>query len=374
MKPVAVIGAGLAGSALALRLAAAGRRVLVFERERVPVHKVCGEFLSREACLYLAAAGVDLHGLGAVPIRTLRVCAGAEVATFPLPFTALSLSRRALDQALLERALARGAVVRRGAKVQALTRAANGWRIQLEGGECCEAADVFLATGKHDLRAQRRPPGLQNDLVAFKLHFRLTAPQTAALAQHVELVLYEGGYAGLEPVEQDTANLCLLIRRHQLRDLQGWPPLIAALRAQAPQLALRLEGAEPCWDRPLAVSMIPYGYVCRSAHGVWRLGDQAAVIPSFSGDGMSIALHSAELAASTYLAGEQPARYQRRLARDVAPQVMLATALSHALVRSVWQGRLLSVVRHWPRLVSSLVFHTRVSDAALARAACLGQP
>jgi flavin-dependent dehydrogenase len=338
MRPVAVIGAGLAGAALALRLAAAGRRVLVFERERAPVHKVCGEFLSREACLYLSVAGVDLTTLGAVPIHALRVCAGAQIAAFPLPFTALSLSRRALDEALLECARGQGAIVRRGAKVQGLTRVASGFRVQLDSGEHCEASDVFLATGKHDLREQKRPPGLQHDLVAFKLHFRLTTPQHAELARHVELMLFEGGYAGLEPVER------------------------------------RLEAAQPCWDRPLTVSAIPYGYVCRrTADGLWRLGDQAAVIPSFSGDGMSIALHSAELAAATYLAGQPSTMYQRRLARDVGPQVLLATALSHALVRSTWQRSLLRVARGWPELVSSLVFHTRVSDAALARAACLRQ-
>jgi flavin-dependent dehydrogenase len=124
----------------------------------------------------------------------------------------------------------------------------------------------------------------------------------------------------------------------------------------------------------VTVATIPYGYVCRRADGLWRLGDQAAVIPSFSGDGMSIALHSAELAAATYLAGQPPALYQRRLARDVAPQVLLATALSHALVRSTWQARLLHLARRWPRLVSSVVFHTRVSDSALARVAYVGQP
>ena len=42
-----VIGGGLAGSMVALRLAAAGREVTLLERERTAHHKVCGEFLSR---------------------------------------------------------------------------------------------------------------------------------------------------------------------------------------------------------------------------------------------------------------------------------------------------------------------------------------
>ncbi len=96
---------------------------------------------------------------------------------------------------------------------------------------------------------------------------------------------------------------------------------------------------------------IPYGHVRRRSDGIWRLGDQAAVIASFSGDGISIALHSAELAAATYLEGGDADAYQRRLSRDVTGQVLLATALSHALVRRPAQAALGAAAR--PALSSS---------------------
>jgi flavin-dependent dehydrogenase len=139
------------------------------------------------------------------------------------------------------------------------------------------------------------------------------------------------------------------------------------MRAESPHLDRRLEGAEPCWKRPLALSAIPYGSVRRRADGLWRLGDQAAVIPSFSGDGMSIALHSAELAAATYLAGDDAEAYQRWLARDVTGQVLLATLLSHGLVRRMGQAALGRVARLAPGLMSTVAFYTRVSDAAVLR-------
>ena len=50
-----MIGGGLAGSMVAMRLASAGREVVLLEKEREAHHKVCGEFLSREAIHYLAA-------------------------------------------------------------------------------------------------------------------------------------------------------------------------------------------------------------------------------------------------------------------------------------------------------------------------------
>src|SRR6201999_3729739 len=98
-------------------------------------------------------------------------------------------------------------------------------------------------------------------------------------------------------------------------------------------------GPQPCWDRPLAISSIPYGYVRREGDDVWRLGDQAAVIPSFAGDGMSIALHSARLAATYHMRGETAAAYQRRMARDVGTAVRAATLLSQLSVHG--PGRVL---------------------------------
>src|SRR3546814_3649874 len=90
-----------------------------------------------------------------------------------------------------------------------------------------------------------------------------------------------------------------------------------------PLLRERLEGAEPLLTRPLAVARIPYGFLHTPGSadgGVYRLGDQAAVIPSFSGDGMAIALHSGIAAADSFLAGSAAADYHMRLRRRLACQ------------------------------------------------------
>ncbi len=370
-----VIGGGLAGAAVATRLARAGREVTLVEREAHATDKVCGEFLSREAGLYLAALGVDLPALGAVPIDALRFCEHGKAVRVSLPFSATSLSRRVLDEELLARAAAVGVSVRRGAKVNALARSGDAWTVGLESGERLEASAVFLATGKHDLRGHKRPPGVQDDLVAFKMYWSLAPEQAAALEGHVELIMFEGGYAGLQPVEGHRANLCLLVRRSRMVALGSrWETLLTAMRAESLHLAARLAGASACWTKPLALSAIPYGHVRRHSDGLWRLGDQAAVIPSFSGDGMSIALHSAELAAATYLEGGDAETYQQRLARDVKGQVFLATCLSRALVSRVGQAALGGAAHLWPGLMKLVASHTRVSDAALSRSSLLGLP
>lgn len=368
MTRALVIGGGPSGASLALLLAQAGREVTLLERDAGPADKVCGEFLSREAALYLTFLGLDLTALGAVPIGAVRLVTRHGVAAAALPFAALSLSRRVLDEALLTRAAGQGALLRRGAAVQALTRSNAGWSARLADGTSLEGRVAFLATGKHDVRGWRRPPGVQRDLVAFKLHWRLSPVQAAQLAGNVELVLFDGGYAGLQPVEGGRANLCLVVRRQRLARLSRWGELLAAIRAESGHLDARLSGATPCATRPLSLSAIPYGYVRQRADGVFRLGDQAAVIPSFSGDGMSIALHSGRLAASTYLGGGDAAAFQQLFAQDVTAQVMLATGLSLGLVRSRAQRVLGAAARLLPGLLSAVAGHTRVPDAALARA------
>jgi len=368
MRENLVIGGGLAGAMAALRLAAGGRDVMLLEKERGAHHKVCGEFLSPEAVEYLRQAGVDPMRLGGASVGRLRLSVKRRVVEAGLPFNALSLSRCALDEALLARAAEAGCDVRRGVTVQALCRSGAGWCAQLSNGTSRRAHNTFLATGKHDLRGWNRSAGRHGDLVGFKMHWRLSAAQTEALRGCMDLFLFEGGYGGLALVEGDTANLCVVVRRARLRKLAGWDPLLAALRDENATIAERLAGAAAVWDRPLAISSIPYGYLSEKKDGVWRVGDQAAVIPSFTGDGMAIAMHSGALAAEMFMAGCGPAQYQRVLNHQLKRSMWVATRLSRAMVSR--SGRELApfVISFLPQPIAWIARSTRIPEQALVPA------
>ncbi len=363
---VVVVGGGLAGASAAIQLARAGRDVGLIERESQPQHKVCGEFLSREALKYLEALGVDVEGLGGVAIAAVRLAGQSDVSSAKLPFQAMSLTRRRLDEELLRLAVASGVRVLRGCRVLGLERDGIGWSALVEGAEPVTAGAAFLATGKHDLRARPRPKGRQSDLVAFKMYWRLAPEQAADLAGHVELVLYRGGYAGLQPVEEGAANLCCLVERAELQRLGGrWENLLASMQKGCGLLRERLQGAEALLEKPLAVSAIPYGYVREESDGVWALGDQAAVIPSFTGDGMSIALHSGCLAATMYLQGETSKQFQERLNRELSGQVALATMVSRGLVWHPSRSVFTMAVNFWPGILDKVAQRTRIQEAVL---------
>jgi flavin-dependent dehydrogenase len=365
MRPIVIAGGGLAGAAVACLLARAGRSVQLIERERQAKHKVCGEFISCEAQAYLSDMGMDLAAWGAAPITHLRLARGNRVVTTKLPFQGLSLSRRILDDALLRRAETLGAEVLRGHAV----RQVEGMgvpRLIVDDVGVLEPETFFLASGKHDIRgASRQTPMRDNDLIGLKSYFKLAPLQQHALQQAVEIVLFRGGYAGLQMIEGHLANLCLLVRRDRFSAVDNdWQALLTGLMAENAHLRMRLAAAVDQFERPLAIARIPYGFLhkptCDDPATLFRLGDQMAVTPSFSGDGMSIALHTAFAAAESYLLGQCAERYHQRMRQEIGPQIRRAGLLSAALLNNAGQAGAMALAQIVPSILRSAANVTRL--------------
>ncbi len=367
MRDAVIIGGGVAGSVAAAVLARAGHAPLLLERSSGAQHKVCGEFLSWEAADGLRATGFDADAIGGARIERVRLFAGRRSVAAALPRPAVGISRFVLDEALLAHASACGARIERGAAVRAATACAGGFDLDVDG-VTLRARELLLATGKTTLRGlARRIEGQQvsNDLVGFKAHYRLRPAQTKALAGAVELHLSgAGGYAGLQLVEGATANLCLLLPRRKLAAGGGaWEHALQDLCAASPVLGERLAGAEMLFDRPLAIAGVPYGFVhCATGDdppGLFRLGDQFAVVHSFTGDGMAMAVTSGAMTVGAEGGGRS---FHAALARRVRRPVRLSAAL-HACLRSSPSGAVLvAILRLCPPLLSSVARLTRVRE------------
>ncbi len=368
MSEPVIIGGGPAGAAAAIVLARAGRAVTLIERNAAATDKVCGDFLSAEAIAAVTALGVEIAALAPSPITAVRLIHGKHIAATRLPFPALGVSRRALDEALLRQAQINGANVLRGHSVRSITRSNELLRLDCGSLGLVESDAVFLATGKHDLRGAART-ARGRGLVGMKMYYRLDPRQHAELRDHVELVLFAGGYAGLQLVESRQAVLCILVPTARLRAADGrWDMLLDSLTGECPHLADRLSGARPLLERPLAVAGLPYGYIHAPKRSDWpgmfRLGDQATVVASFTGDGVALAMASAMQASRTWLHQGNAAAYHGEWARRVAPQMRLASLVHRICLAPSAQRWVLRASRAWPAALALVAARTRLGGAA----------
>ncbi|WP_157215057.1 NAD(P)/FAD-dependent oxidoreductase [Flavisphingomonas formosensis] len=347
-----IAGGGPAGAAAAIALARQGLRPVLLEREREARDIVCGGFLGWDALEQLGALGIDAAALGARPIERMRLVAGTSEAAAPLPGRAAGLSRRTLDTALLRAAADAGAGLEGGVRLRSADD--ERLRVALADGAEFGCGALFLATGKHELRGLARPHGRPPEALAIGLRTTLagSAALERMLAGVIELHLFDGGYAGLLLQEDGRANLCLSVSAARFAGLTPGR-LLEDIAAEAPLLAARIGAAAGIggWS---AVAGVPYGWRARTgSSGLFRIGDQAAVIASLAGDGIAIALSSGQLAATSLLRDgpEGAIGFQARFGRRVALPLAIAGILrTIAERRPRLRAGLLSLFRHAPGL------------------------
>src|SRR5262249_23474167 len=231
----------------------------------------------------------------------------------------------------------------------------DGWKISCDDGETLLARNLVLATGKWGIRGLTDTR--DTSLVGLKMHLRLTSRLQSALADRVELTLLERSYAGLELVEDGLANLCFLLPRAVVSRL---------LTSTAPSLSERLAGAEPLWERAVAVVCPARGHLHNERKpAVYRVGDRLAHIPPFTGDGIAIALGSAPLAAK-YIQRERGAAAYQNAARQLTRRpIQLASVVSDLAASNAGGSLLVGAATQAPGLIRAIVQRTRLPLAGL---------
>jgi menaquinone-9 beta-reductase len=355
-----IIGSGIAGSAAAIALVRGGTPALLLEKSRETGDAICGGFLSWQSLAALDRIGLDRAALGGSLVSRVRLFAGDRMVEARLPQPGMGLSRYRLDTLLLDAAIAAGTAVERGVAVKAVEHGAA-----LTGDGATIASDaIFVATGKYNLPGTTRsPPGRAADDPVIGLRLRIGASRTvtALVGGAVELFLFDRGYAGLVVQEDGSANLCLAVHKSRLGEAGGRPDtLIAAWGAENPRLGERLAAGAQVGGID-AIAAVPYGWRASSGTaGIWRLGDQAACIPSLAGEGMGIALAASASAVAAWRHGMGAEQWQAGFGRRVARPMALARMAWAAAETPRWNGAGLALLGRAPMLLDWLARATRV--------------
>ncbi|WP_271078168.1 NAD(P)/FAD-dependent oxidoreductase [Aurantiacibacter sp. MUD61] len=350
-----ILGAGPAGCAAAICLARTGETPLLLDRDEHVGDPLCGGFLSWRTAQQLGDLGIDLEQTGAHRVSQLRLFHEDRHVELPLPHPAYGLSRHALDTVMRAKAIEAGAQLEfdtiRGLDPGVAHGQSQDWRSDA----------IFLATGKHDVRGQSRPRDDKDTALGLRLRLPASAQRTGLLEDAIELHLFDGGYVGIVLQEGGSANICLAVRKSALASHGGSPEtLFAELAEQIPALAGRL-GDDWHDANTDTIGAVPYGWICRETQpGLYRLGDQAAVIPSLAGEGISIAIASGVAAANAHAAGKGAERYQQDFARRAARPVGLARMGWHLAETRLGARGALALARIAPRLIAQFADWARI--------------
>lgn len=347
---VAIVGGGLAGSLAAIHLARAGFSVVLFEKSEKPVERVCGEFLSYEALPLLREVGVDPLALGGKEITGFRLHGPTRSVSLRLPRRAVGLSRLVLDEEMLRVAAEAGADIRRGVRVadvlEGLDDFGDSFLLSTTAGET-RASRLIVATGKTDFRALNERVGRDASFVGFKMRLKLKPSSARRLGASCDLFVFDGGYGCLTPLENNHADFCFLLDRKTLRGLStDWDALTSKIGRSNWAASHFLDGAEPLSPQLTSIGVLPFGFLRRDPPppGVFFVGDQMAVLPPLTGDGMSVALMTARRAVQEMIdetgeerclrfAPEASRDYHRSVRAKLRPQVDAALTL-HALCKN----------------------------------------
>jgi menaquinone-9 beta-reductase len=259
-RPITIAGGGLAGLSLGIALRERGIPVTLHESSEYPRHRVCGEFLSGVSDHVLDHLGISFALKDSISLRTSR-WHDAEGPLREMEVEGRGISRHRLDDRLQSRFRELGGDLVTGSRFAAPE--------QSEG--------VVWAAGR-----PRRVSGW----IGLKCHFR-NLPLTHDLEMHVG----RDGYVGLARIEDGRVNVCGLFRKREASGTKG----VMLFRRYLWDLGLidlsrRLEEAVPDPSSLCGVTGLSFA---THENGNFSIGDAAAMIPPFTGNGMSMALEAA---------------------------------------------------------------------------------
>jgi flavin-dependent dehydrogenase len=345
-RKIHIIGGGVSGLALGIKLQQIGVDSLISEAGTYPRHRVCGEFLSGKGIQLLHLLGLydPFMTEGAVLAHTIKCYTSeSESPILPLNEPALCLSRYSMDKIMASRYRALGGELKlkQRCPMRLHTR---------------ETGTVF-ATG--------RLPNLKREtaLLGYKWHV-----ENLTLEADLEMHFTPLGYVGLCRVEHNKVNICGLtkVKGTSMNIKKEWRHFLNQNlhhRRREAVMNSEIVPTSVCFTSGLSYPIT----TPRIGDGAIQIGDLGACIPPLTGNGMSMAMESAMMSAQilkSYHEGStnwQNAVFtiQRQSQKHFRRRLICANPMHHLLMSSRLHGLRRWLVEHLPYYHQPLFSLTR---------------
>jgi flavin-dependent dehydrogenase len=365
---VAIAGGGLAGLALAIQLSRGGYRVILFEKEEYPFHKVCGEYISNESRRFLEELGLNLEAMNVSNITRLQVSAvNGTLIEQNLPLGGFGISRYKLDAALANIARMNGAIIKE--KIRVADILFDGSELVVSAGHQSYAAKVVCACyGKRsnlDIRWKRAfstaKKNKLNNYVGVKYHVRTNFPNNT-----IALHNFPNGYCGIVKIEDDLYNVCYLTSAENLQKAGSIQAVEQTILSHNPHLKKMLAEMQMLFEAPTTISQISFDKKSQVENHVLMIGDAAGMITPLCGNGMSMALHASKIAAENinlFLQGRigretMERQYIRQWQKLFVRRLRTGRRIQRLFGKSWITNMFISIMKPFPGLVNYLIRRT----------------
>ncbi len=349
-----IIGGGLAGLCLSIRLSEAGYKTAVFERKSYPFHKVCGEYVSLETLAYLKSLGFDPFEFGAVKIDKLLVSGtSGKPLESKLDLGGFGLSRYVFDNELAKISKNKGTQIFENTLIQNVEKKEQSWLLESNDNRRFEIGNLIGAQGKRsniDANLKRTFLSKRSPYVGIKYHIRYNQDDDL-----IALHNFKNGYCGISRIEAGKYCLCYLVSAKELKEQGNIENLEKNILSKNPYLKDIFENAEFLFEKPLAINEITFSKKEINENGILMCGDAAGMIAPLCGNGMAMAIHSSKLLADTIISGKGNISYQKNWGNQFSQRLWIGRSIQKTFGNNRITNWTLSFFKSLPFLKNRLI-------------------
>jgi flavin-dependent dehydrogenase len=291
---VIIIGGGLAGLCNAIHISKFGKKVVLIEKNEYPKHKVCGEYISNEVLPYFSFLDINPFEFGAVKIKNFQLSTTkSKLISAKLPLGGFGISRHQLDFVLLERAKDNGVTILKDSVVN-IKFSKDVFSIETKENKTLSSKIAIGAFGKRsllDVKMNREFIQKKAPYLGVKIHVKGDFPEDL-----VALHNFKGGYCGISKVENNAINLCYITNYTSFKKYKNIEDFQEQVVFKNKFLKEIFQNSEAVFEKPLTISQISFETKKPIENHILMCGDSAGMIHPLCGNGMSMAIQSAQLA------------------------------------------------------------------------------